>query len=127
MASGSTSAAVAAFAPALEANDLAAVRALLEAHPTAIAARPWGDAGSLLHAAAEAGCAEVVALLLDAGAGADALDEDGQCALHVAAGGGHLAAVRVLTRMPDCAELVAARVRQIGARPRRHLPLMLCW
>ena len=49
--------------------------------------------------------AQVVVLLLRAGASAALLDEDGQTALHHAAGEGHLEALKVLALDAECAEL----------------------
>ena len=50
---------VAALTEAVTASRLADVEALLAAHPGAATAQPWGDAGSLLHVAAESSSAEV--------------------------------------------------------------------
>ena len=74
------------FDAALEGEDSGAFHQLLFDHPAATTVVPWSsDAGSLLHAAAEAGSAEICRDLLNAGAQASVLDEDGQTALHVAA------------------------------------------
>ena len=48
-----------ALTAAVTANQQAEVETLLAANPAAAKQTPWGDAGSLLHVAAEAGTAEV--------------------------------------------------------------------
>ena len=53
---------VTALTEAVTASNVADVEALLAAHPGAATATPWGDAGSLLHVAAESSSAEVCAL-----------------------------------------------------------------
>ena len=58
-----------------------------------------------LHEAAERGEAAQLAFLLSTGARADAVDTDGQTALHVAVSHGHLQAVEVLTRQTPCREI----------------------
>ena len=88
------------------ATDAAALRPLLAATPALATASPWNDQASLLHAAAKAGAADVVRLLLEAGARAALADEDGQTALHHAASEGHLDCVVELAQRPTCDELL---------------------
>jgi ankyrin repeat protein len=80
-------------------------RALLEQQPDAATAAPYGESASLLHEAAAAGHAPIVAMLLAAGAAPDVLDEDGQTALHHAASEGHAECVKLLAPDADCPEL----------------------
>lgn len=98
------------FGAAIEAADAAALAALLDVHPDAGRIWPWGDAGSLLHAAAEEGGAEIVELLLDKGcADVAVVDDDGQTALHVAVANGHLDATRALVASPEASGLLTLR------------------
>src|SRR5207248_10673426 len=74
-----------------------ALRAALAAGAD-VAARTGDKRRTALQAAADAGHADLVAALLDAGAAIDARDECGRTALWRAAGRGHLAVVRLLPR-----------------------------
>ena len=92
------------------------VRALLAAQPEASKRAPYAeDCPSLLHHAASAGHAEVVALLLEAGADSATVDEDGQTALHHASSEGHIDRVKLLAPMADCPELYATDKYQMTA------------
>uniref|UniRef100_A0A7S3VZ32 Ankyrin repeat protein n=1 Tax=Emiliania huxleyi TaxID=2903 RepID=A0A7S3VZ32_EMIHU len=83
--------------------------AITPPHEAGHEAAERGDALHLgstpLHEAAERGEAAQLAFLLSLGARADAVDSDGQTALHVAVSHGHLQAVEVLTRQTPCREI----------------------
>ena len=78
---------------------------LLGAAP-ALVSTTSDDRQTPLHHAAEAGCAAAIRLLLDAGAASDAVDSDGQTALHVAVANQQLECAHALTsRARPCREL----------------------
>lgn len=87
---------------AIARDDALAVTRCLAGAPSAseLAARP-----GLLHAAAEANAAEVIAVLVAAGAPLGYCDDDHQTALHCAVANGHIDAADVLTEKMPCAEL----------------------
>lgn len=62
----------------------------------------------LLHVAAEEGHAEVIEMLIEAGAPPSEVDEDGQTALHSAVANGNVEAAEVLSRAQPCLELLVA-------------------
>ena len=129
----------AAFTSAVEEGDADSLRQLLAQHPDALAVSPWGDAGSLLHLAAEAGhpaCSEV---LLELGASVSTLDDDEQTPLHTAAMNGHVAIVTQLMKASgesECKELAmddkyqmtpfhlaCENGHEVRPSPRSHTPL----
>ena len=87
---------------AVERDDAVAVTRCLAGAPSAaeLASRP-----GLLHLAAEHNAAEVIAVLVAAGAPLSYCDDDHQTALHAAVANGHFDAADVLTEKLPCAEL----------------------
>lgn len=87
---------------AVERDDAIAVTRCLAGAPSAaeLASRP-----GLLHLAAESNAAEVIAVLVAAGAPLSYCDDDHQTALHAAVANGHFDAADVLTETLPCAEL----------------------
>jgi ankyrin repeat protein len=98
------------YGPAEEALDRAAAGGDAQALHTALAddadvrARTGEERRTALHAAADAGHADLAAILLDAGAAIDARDKSGRTALWRAARRGHLDVVRLLLRCGADAE-----------------------
>ncbi len=93
------------FNAVLRKGDAENFRTMLATHPAVVSLKPWGDHGSLLHAAAEEGHAEIVTHLLEANAGLGVLDKDGQTPLHIASLHGHRAVVEALTPYSMCDEV----------------------
>lgn len=95
-----------ALVAAVRGDDANTVYRLLQADVGAARRRADGHDPTLLHVAAEAGAAEVICVLLAAGADTAAVDDDGQTPLHYAVANGHVAAVERLTAATTpCAEM----------------------
>eukprot|EP00966_Prymnesium_polylepis_P256537 5926299-Prymnesium_polylepis.1 len=104
----------AALTSAVENGEPDVLRQKLAERPDALTVCPWGDAGSLLHLAAEAGHTDVAQALLDLGASVSTVDDDLQTPLHVAAMNGHTGLVTML---------MAASLRVMGGSECRELTL----
>lgn len=88
---------------AVQRDDALAVTRALAGSGVEAAKKP-----GLLHTAAEANAAEVIAVLVAAGAHLGALDDDLQSPLHAAVANGNFDAADVLTEVMPCAQLLLA-------------------